>query len=132
MASGWNPNFCNGYSSNNQNSHNSTPNSQHQSTSYCGGYGNEVARYPSPGNMQQHYPHQAQQQQQQHQAYYPPQHTTGYQPQFSRDPSQSGGQQQRSQRRPGDWDWEEIVEDEFRKEIGKMATEAQQKPDEKK
>ena len=131
MASGWNPNFCNGYSSNNQNSHNSNPNSQHQS--FCGGYGNDVARYSSPGNMQQqHYPPQAQQQQQQHQAYYPPQHTTGYQPQFSRDPSQSGGQQQRSQRRPGDWDWEEIVEDEFRKEIGKMATEAQQKPDEKK
>ena len=49
---------------------------------------------------------------------------------------QSGGQQGvrlQEQRRPGDWDWGEIVEDEFRKEIGKMASEvAQQKNGEKK
>ena len=134
MASGWNPNFSNGYSPNNQNPHSSTQNSNHQNASLSGGYGSGGSSYPSTGNMQQHYPHQPhQQQQQQHQAYYPQQHTTGYQSQFSSDSNPSGDQQQqRPQKRPGDWDWEEIVEDEFRKEIGKMATEAQQKPKEKK
>ena len=129
MASGWNPNFSNGYNPNNQNLQSSTQNSHHQNVNLSGGYGSGGSSYPSTGNMQQHYPHQ---QQQQHQAYYPPQHTTGYQTQCSSDSHQSGGQQQRSQKRPGDWDWEEIVEEEFRKEIGKMATEAQQKPKEKK
>ena len=130
MASGWNPNFSNGYAFNNQNPSNSNPNGHHQNTRLCGGYGDGVTSYPSTGNMQQHFPQQ--QHQHQHQAYPPTQPTPGFQAPFSRDSGQSGGHQPRTQRRPGHWDWEEIVEDEFRKEIGKMATEAQQKPDEKK
>ena len=102
--------------------------------------------------------HQQQQQNQQQQSYCQQQHPAGYhaQDQSSRISSETGGQspgqqggqsggkqggqsggQQRGrlqeQRRPGDWDWGEIVEDEFRKEIGKMASEvAQQKNGEKK
>lgn len=141
MASGWTPNFGNGYSSNenqhnpnfsnvyspnNENPHNPNSNQCHQNVCLSGGYGSRVSSYPSTSNIQQHFPHQQQQQ-----AYYPPQHTPGYPAQLSSGSSQAGGQQ-RTQRRPGDWDWEEIVEDEFRKEIGKMATEAQQKHEDKK
>ena len=141
MASGWDPNIINGFSSNNQNSQPYNPNSFLQDNSFSGGY-----RGPSAGHTQ----HLQQQQHQQQQSYCQQQHPAGYHAldQSSRISSEAGGQcrgqqggqcrgQQgvrlQEQRRPGDWDWGEIIEDEFRKEIGKMASEvAQQKNGEKK
>ena len=94
--------------------------------------------------------HLQQQQHQQQQSYCQQQHPASYHAlyQSSRISSEAGGQSRgqqggqsggqqgvrlQEQRRPGDWDWGEIVEDEFRKEIGKMASEvAQQKNGEKK